>query len=106
MTESQYHRLADALLERWADALEAADADGALDVECNASVLTITVEATGKQYLVSKHAPTKQIWVSSPLSGGLHFFHDGVQWKLADGRELAEVATGELETLAGIKVVL
>lgn len=105
MNESDYHRLADATLDRFADALEAADEEGALEVELEGVVLTIDLPA-GKQYLISKHAPSKQLWVSSPVSGGLHFSYKDAIWQLPDGRTLESVVAGELSTLAGVKVAL
>lgn len=105
MNESDYHRLADSLLTRFSDMLEDADSDGTLDVELEGAVLTIGLPS-GKQYLISKHAASQQIWVSSPASGGLHFSYGDEQWKLTDGRELSALVQSELEALAGVKVAL
>ena len=103
MDENLFHRLADASLGHLVDALERADADGALDVEYQNGVLTIDLPS-GKQLLVSKHAPSKQVWLSSPLSGGLHFSFTNEQWCLADGRALYAILAQELHTLAAIEV--
>ena len=32
------------------------------------------------QYLLNYHKTTRQIWVSSPLSGAHHFFYNGSNW--------------------------
>ncbi len=106
MDESTYHKLADAVLEQMAEALEAADESGALDVELEGAMLTIAL-ASGKHYLVSKHAPSQQLWVSSPLSGGLHFSYDKVtdSWFLPNGTNLHALVSKELAVLGNIQVV-
>lgn len=96
MNESEFHRLSDDMLTRLYDALEAADESGALEAECASGVLTLQLPS-GEQYIVSKHTASRQIWLSSPLSGGLHFSYDGA-WKLQDGRTLEEILTAELAT--------
>ena len=103
MDETQYQRISEDCINSIADTLEAADAEGSLDVEYQAGVLTVDL-SSGKQLLVSKHTASRQIWLSSPISGGLHFSHDGKAWCLADGRTLAQVLSQELKQLAGIDV--
>lgn len=96
MDETTYHSLADATLTHLADVLEHAYASGALDeLERDASVLTIIPEG-GRTLVVSKHAPTQQIWLASPRLGGLHFLRTGDDWKLPDGRSLAAILKSEL----------
>lgn len=95
MHESEFHILADATLEQLLGALEPADASGALEVEDTPGVLTITLN-NGKQYVVSKHTPSRQIWLSSPISGGLHFSYRDTAWKLADERTLTGILSQEL----------
>ncbi len=58
--------MADSLLEY----LEETLAD-ATDAELQGGVLSIQGEAG--TLLVNKHAPTRQIWLSSPKSGARHF---------------------------------
>jgi len=94
MNESDFHSLADAELAVLSDALEIADGEGALELESESGVMTIELPG-GKQWVVSKHAPTRQLWLSSPVSGGLHFGYDGA-WKLPDGRILRELLAQEL----------
>ena len=104
MNETDFHRLADATIGALCDTLEAADESGALDVECQNGIITI-VAKSGKQWVVNKHAPTMQIWLSSPVSGGVHFTLREGEWELADGRRLKSVLANELYDLAGVKVV-
>lgn len=105
MNEAEFHKRADAALRLIEGTLEAADEDGAIDVEYQGGILTITLP-TGKQFIVSKHAPSMQLWLSSPVSGGLHFSPaEGKHWKVEDGRTLEDVLTTELFDLAGLEVI-
>ena len=104
-SEAEFHNVAEKTLVSFADALDACDENGDLDVELQAGVLTIELNS-GKQFIVNKHAPSQQIWLSSPVSGGLHFSYNDKQWKLVDGRELSSLLASELKTLAQIEVAL
>lgn len=97
MDDSRYHILADQWLAMAMDALEEADRNAALEVECEGGILTILLPS-GKALVVSKHGVTRQLWLSSPESGGLHFSYDASAgcWKLADGRMLDKVLAEEL----------
>jgi frataxin len=76
MTDSAFESLADSLLA----ALEEGIGTHA-DAELQGGVLT--VEAPDGTWLVNKHAPTRQIWLSSPKSGARHYAYDAGsgQWK-------------------------
>jgi iron donor protein CyaY len=100
MDESTYHRRADAFLQHLMERLEERDAQGELDCELQAGVLTVLLPSR-RSFVVSKHAPMRQVWLSSPLSGGLHFSWDepAQQWRLSDGRELEAVLMGDMGKL-------
>ncbi|MBM3643439.1 MAG: iron donor protein CyaY [Alphaproteobacteria bacterium] len=85
MNESDFETLADRLL----DALETALADAGLDAERSGGVLTI--EADQGIWIVNKHAPTRQIWLSSPLSGARHFAWDEGTRRWTDTRGRADL---------------
>lgn len=102
METSEFERLADETLARLQAAIE--DVESSLDVELVGGILTIETESGGK-YLLNRHAPNRQIWLSSPVSGAWHFAWNGDDqaWistrggeRLEDllARELSE-ATGE-----------
>ncbi len=57
--------------------------------------MTIT-NKQGKQWVISKHAPTMQIWLSSPMSGGLHFSYHNGAWALSDGQALIPLLAQEI----------
>ena len=107
MDEKRYHTLADATLARLFDQLDAAYESGALDeLELEGGILTILAPSR-RTYLLTKHAPTQQLWYASPILGGLHFSYDATteQWRLPDGRALSDILRGELAS-EQIEVVL
>lgn len=92
MSDSSFESLADSLLEALEEGLgEVADA------ELQGSVLT--VERDGGTWVINKHAPTRQIWLSSPKSGARHYaFEDGTGlWRDTRGTgDLMTILAGEL----------
>src|ERR1700741_5319848 len=84
MSERSFESLADSLLE----ALEGALADGA-DAELQGGVLTVEGEAG--TWVVNKHAPTRQIWLSSPKSGARHYAFDAAAGLWRDTRVGADL---------------
>ncbi|HEY1720816.1 MAG TPA: iron donor protein CyaY [Magnetospirillaceae bacterium] len=75
LSESAFHPLADEALNEIALAIET-HLDDRLDVELQQGILTIDLEGGG-QYVINKHAPNRQIWLSSPRSGAWHFASPG-----------------------------
>lgn len=105
MNETDYHRVVDATLEHYAEALEPAYESGALDdIELQGGVLTL-VTKNGTTLVISKHTASKQLWLASPVSGGLHFSYDLAHqhWHLPDGRLCDAVIKAEL-ALHGIDI--
>lgn len=102
LNDTTYAALADATLNRLAEMAESLDDDGQLDVELLSGVLTIEL-TDGRQFVVNRHAPSKQIWLSSPLSGALYFAYDEAEkaWALKDGTRLDTLLKAELLTLMG-----
>jgi frataxin len=92
--------MSDSVFESLADSLLAALEEGIgshADAELQGGVLT--VEGNDGTWLVNKHAPTRQIWLSSPQSGARHYaFDDGSgQWKdTRGGPELLALLSAEL----------
>jgi frataxin len=72
--------------------VDASDAAG-LDVEQVEGVVTIETD-DGGQYVVNRHGPNRQIWLSSPVSGAWHF-----DWR--DGRWASTRGDQQLDSLLG-----
>ncbi|HVJ43696.1 MAG TPA: iron donor protein CyaY [Dongiaceae bacterium] len=81
MDQSAFERLATALLERLFDRIDERLGDE-IDVDYEAGILTLKL-ADGRTYLLNKHAPNREIWLSSPFSGAWHFAYrdDEKTWR-------------------------
>ena len=104
--EATFESLAAATLERFAERIE--EAADELDVELQEGVLTVET-AQGATYLLNKHAPLKQIWLSSPISGAAHFAYDDTSgaWNSTRGGEpLVTILERELSDAAGTGIGL
>ena len=101
MTEAEFDRLATATLSRFAETLEQALGTVA-EVDFQSGILTISLDQGG-EYVINKHAPNRQIWLSSPRSGANHFSFDATRaaWiGTRSGRVLGELLVEELGAVA------
>ena len=92
MTHSAFETLADSLLATLEEAL-----GDHVDAELQGGILT--VEGDAGTWIVNKHAPTQQIWLSSPVSGARHYAYDAGlgQWQdTRGGGDLLTVLGAEL----------
>lgn len=92
MSDSTYETLADSLLATLEEAL-----GDEVDAELQGGILT--VEGDEGTWIVNKHAPTRQIWLSSPRSGARHYAFDAAsgQWRdTRGGDDLLAVLSAEL----------
>lgn len=79
-----------------------------LDVDLENGILTMELP-TGAQYVLNKHAPNRQIWMSSPVSGASHYAYDGETGKwlsIRGGERLDEVLAYELSSAMGEDLTL
>jgi frataxin len=107
LDESGFETLADTVLESLYDQLDEAVGDVA-DVDLEEGILKVSLDAGG-EFIINKHAPNRQIWVSSPVSGALHFDRgpSGVGWIGTRGQEdLYEVLSNDISAKAGVEVTL
>ena len=96
LDESRFHVIADAVLQRLSEQLEPFYDSGALEeLDLQDGILTI-LAASGRTYLITKHSSSRQIWLASPVSGGLHFIYNGTDWRLTNQTELKEQLQREL----------
>ena len=92
LDENSFATIADETLRRVMDAIDGAGAD-VLEADLRDGILTIDLESGG-QYIINKHAPNREIWVSSPASGAWHFAFDESRRTWIDTRARgAETAT-------------
>lgn len=105
MDERQFEIRAQDLLQQVTRALE--DASDDIDIEMNSGVLTVELE-DGRTFVVNKHAPMKQIWLSSPISGASHYAYDHANdcWQSTrDARELTLALIDDFAQ-AGVELAL
>jgi frataxin len=70
MDEKEFDYKASQFIHNLAELIEDQYED--LEVEIYENILYITTAAG--QWVINKHSPTKQIWISSPKSGAFHFY--------------------------------
>ncbi len=99
--ESAFHAEADRTLAALLDRIDDTLGDR-LDVDLQGGVLTIDLDSGG-QYVINKHAPNRQIWMSSPASGASHFgYRTGEGWVAARSSErLHDMLARELAAATG-----
>ena len=106
LDETAFDSLADRTLANLMDRIDAAMGD-VLDIDMDGGILTIELDAGG-QYVINKHAPNRQIWLSSPVSGARHFDYsrDG-DWRDTRGESgLHALLAEELRAATGRRIEL
>ena len=100
--ETTFEREAGRTLQAVADRLEDAD----LDVDFAGGVLTVVTD--GGTFVLNKHAPLKQLWLSSPVSGASHYNFDGTGgWRSTRGPAmLMATLVTDLKTATGKAIEL
>lgn len=85
MTESEFNRLADAVLARIETAIENCNDD----IECNRSGNVLEIEfGDGQKIIINRHDANQEIWVAA-RSGGFHYaWQNGAWLSRRDGSEL------------------
>ena len=73
MDEREFELNADQVLGKLMVEIEDQLPDAEVDLQ--GGILTVEIERVG-QYLINKHGPNREIWLSSPKSGAWHFSHD------------------------------
>ncbi|MEP7070214.1 MAG: iron donor protein CyaY [Usitatibacter sp.] len=100
MTESEFHRVVDAVLARIEASVENADA---LDVDLESGILTITCRDASR-VIVNRQTPNREIWVAA-RSGGFHFIsREGAWHDTRSGEELFACLARILASQAGASV--
>ena len=102
--EQTFGRVADETLRRIAAALEEADDD--LEVDLEGGVLSVEM-TDGATFLLNKHAPMRQLWLSSPISGATHYDYDAAagRWLSTRGGDaLNDVLSRDLAQAARVTV--
>ncbi len=103
LSDGEFETLAGNTLERILDAADSA-LGAYLDADMEAGILTLDLDSGG-QYLINKHRPNRQIWMSSPQSGATHYGWDEKtrRWisTRGGGKPLLEILAEELSAATG-----
>jgi len=104
MDDSAFETLADKALSALMETVEETLGDY-LDVDLQNGILTIEIDGGG-EYVINKHVPNRQIWMSSPASGASHFdYDDEMGWvSTRGGGRLAAMLSDELSAATGEEV--
>jgi len=107
MDSTAFEDLAEKMIEFLFDAIDEAIGDDA-DVDLENGILTVELE-DGRQYVINKHSPNQQIWLSSPISGAAHYKYDDATTAWISTRSsdvLLDVLSAEMSQIAGVSVRL
>jgi frataxin len=72
MQEDDFNNLARIVLNELFEILQQPAKYQDLDVDLSDDILYITLP-NNRQYVINKHSPSRQIWVSSPVSGASYY---------------------------------
>lgn len=110
MNQVDFERQAGQILESLFERIEEQLGDW-LEVDLEGGILKLELP-DGGTYIVNKHAPNREIWLSSPKSGAWHFsLAEAGRWRSTrpgvDGRaDFLVLLSGELAAASGRDVVL
>jgi frataxin len=101
LDESTFHVAAAATLSALMETIEDGLGD-VLEVDMDGGILTIELDSGGI-YVINKHALSRQIWMSSPVSGATHFGYCAEKgWlSIRSDESLAGMLAGELAAATG-----
>ncbi|MCC7272794.1 MAG: iron donor protein CyaY [Alphaproteobacteria bacterium] len=104
LDDRSFATLADRTLARILDAVERGC--DAADAELRDGILTLELDEGGT-FVVNKHGPNREIWLSSPRSGAWHFAWNGTVWASTRGPETLEaVLAADLAAATGTEIDL
>jgi iron-sulfur cluster assembly protein CyaY len=93
MEQSEFERLAEAVLRQIENGLDACGAD--LDVEVAPGGVLEVEFADGSKMVINRHAVAREIWVAA-RSGGFHFRYGAGAWRDTRSGEELLAAIGRL----------
>ncbi len=94
LTDTEFAQEVSKILNFIADKVEDQDIGGLIDVDLNGDILTLTNDKG--VFVINKQSVTKEIWLSSPISGPYHFAKDDKYWRSKNNKELFNILESEL----------
>lgn len=98
-----YHTHAEATFEQVLEELDAFfEEQRIMEAEVDEEAGVMEINCSEGTYVINKQPPTKQIWLSSPISGPKRFDYHAGQWVcLRDGVKLADLLQTEMSQMYG-----
>ena len=75
--------------------IEKNDTEDSIDVDLNGDILNFSTK--NGLFVINKQSFTKEIWLSSPVSGPHHFSYDGQTWKSRAGLDIFSTLSQDLK---------
>lgn len=103
LTSNEYHKVSNDAFEQMVDELDMFFEDNKiLEAEITEEAGSLEINCSEGTYVINKQAPTKQIWLSSPISGPKRFdYHNGRWICLRDGEKLSNLLQNEITQMYG-----
>ncbi len=101
MNESEFETFVTSYLEKIFEQVEEMYDDDLEDLEFNDGILNIKLE-DGRTFLLNRHLPNQEIWMSSPLSSGTHYKYQDAEKKwicIRTQNELESLLFNELKSV-------
>ena len=100
MDETEYHALSIIPLQQLLEFVEGLEEKYSIEGELEEGVLSV-IMPDDREFVINKHTPSRQIWVSSPYSGAAYFEYDGAKWApkralAAGGRDVVTFIKDEI----------
>ena len=95
MKDVEFDQKVELVIEKIANTIEDNDIHHEIDVDLNDNILTLITN--GGTFVINKQRSTKEIWLSSPLSGPYHFALKEEKWISRNQTELLTLLTKELK---------
>lgn len=104
MEETEFNTLAETVLAKIEQALDACEAD--IDYELQPGGVLELEFGDGSKIIINRHAAAREIWVAA-RAGGFHFRHENGRWiGTRDGTELFAALERLISEQAGERVAL
>lgn len=100
MNDSEFHQLADQLMLKIEETLDAFDGSADIDYETQGGVMTLTFD-NGSKIVINRQEPLHQVWMATK-TGGYHFNYQQPEWRChRSGGEFWQVLTEACSMQAG-----
>lgn len=103
LSVEEYHTYADQTFEQILEELDAFfEENRIMEAEVDEEAGVMEINCSEGTYVINKQPPTKQIWLSSPISGPKRFdYHLGKWICLRDGVKLSDLLQNEMSQMYG-----